>query len=469
MLERPVRKYPCFDGRQFTFLNVTAPFISWNDVSKGLLWAYNLNYSEWLEQMSAGEACRWLDRYISDFPSNTVGQDPYPTALRTLNWCKFFSIHPECGTGERLDSLYSQYRLLSRRVEYHISGNHLLEDALALTVGAIMFEDGTIWRSAFRLLKKCLREQILPDGAHYEQSPMYHCVLLDRLLDVYNLSVSNRRFREQDDMNRVLRSTAVRMLGHLENMTLSDGNIPLLNDSAYGIAPTPGDIFDYARRLSLEWVPIALGECGYRHFRLGRMEAVMDVANITASHQCGHTHADTFTYELYVDGRPFIVDTGISTYEKNLRRQYERSTPAHNTVEAGGKDSSQVWGGFRVGKRASVKILREDERYIEAEHYGYGKRVARSFSIGNNIFSVKDYTDACDMMNSYIHFSPGVDAVCSESGIRTSVADILVEGADSIEIVDNVISRTYNRFYDIKVARISFTKDVLYRIVISNH
>ena len=32
-----------------------------------------------------------------------------------------------------------------------------------------------------------LEEQILPDGAHYEQSPMYHCILLDRLLDAINI------------------------------------------------------------------------------------------------------------------------------------------------------------------------------------------------------------------------------------------------------------------------------------------
>lgn len=30
----------------------------------------------------------------------------------------------------------------------------------------------------------------------------------------------------------------------------------------------------------------------------------------------GHAHADTFNYELRIDGVPFIVDTGISTYNK---------------------------------------------------------------------------------------------------------------------------------------------------------
>ena len=100
------------------------------------------------------------------------------------------------------------------------------------------------------------------------------------------------------------------------------------------------------------------------------LEAVVDVGNITATYQPGHSHADTFNYELRIDCRPFVVDTGISTYNKTARRQYERSTSAHNTVTVGNKDSSEVWGGFRMGKRAKVRVLSDTENEIMAEHDG---------------------------------------------------------------------------------------------------
>ena len=45
-----------------------------------------------------------------------------------------------------------------------------------------------------------------------------------------------------------------------------------------------------------------------------------------ASYQPGHSHADTFNFELYIKNKPIIVDTGISTYENNQQRRYERST-----------------------------------------------------------------------------------------------------------------------------------------------
>ena len=59
------------------------------------------------------------------------------------------------------------------------------------------------------LLYKELDEQILPDGSHYEQSPMYHCILLDRLLDCYNASIN----RGHEKMCELLKLYVVRMLG----------------------------------------------------------------------------------------------------------------------------------------------------------------------------------------------------------------------------------------------------------------
>lgn len=77
------------------------------------------------------------------------------------------------------------------------------------------------------------------------------------------------------------------------------------------------------------------------------------------------------------------MDTGISTYEKTARRQYERGTAAHNTVVLGDKNSSEVWGGFRVGRRARVTLLKDSPNEVEAWHDGFGSlgRHLRKFTI----------------------------------------------------------------------------------------
>ncbi|MEM9259951.1 MAG: heparinase II/III-family protein, partial [Bacteroidota bacterium] len=89
-------------------------------------------------------------------------------------------------------------------------------------------------------------------------------------------------------------------------------------------------------------------------------------------------------------GQPLIVDTGISTYEKNARRRRERSTAAHNTVSICAKNSSDVWGGFRVGKRARTQVLSKDDHKLVAKHNGYGYPHQRRFELTEANLYLKD-------------------------------------------------------------------------------
>ena len=440
----PISKPCCVAGDTFTFLNREHRFAGWGWTEYGMLWAYNQNYFDWINQdgITPDECCTWIDRFVDDLQGNRVGLDPYPIALRSINWIKFFCRYPDCATRQRLDSLYSQISLLELKLEYHLQGNHLLEDAYALYIGARFFADNRLLDKARKLLRDQLQEQILPDGAHYEQSPMYHCILLDRLLDCINMAGETESW---------MVTAAERMLGHLESVIWSDGTIPLLNDSAYGIAPAPEEIFDYARCLGLQWSAIPMKECGYRRFKDGAIEAIMDIGKITAAYQPGHTHADIFSYELRIDGKPVVVDTGISTYDKNGRRQYERSTAAHNTVSADNRDSIEVWGGFRVGRRASVYDISEDGCSIKATHNGFGKPCTREFLIKEGAFTVTDCYDGDAV--SYIHLAEGADA-----------ERITVEGAVKTDIKPCKYSTAYNRFHDGKVMEIHFKGKVRYTI-----
>ena len=40
----------------------------------------------------------------------------------------------------------------------------------------------------------------------------------------------------------------------------------------------------------------------------------------------GHSHAETLSFEASFKGERFIVNSGISSYEKNKKRIYQRST-----------------------------------------------------------------------------------------------------------------------------------------------
>lgn len=469
-LTTPIPKPASFDGGKFTFLNLSSTFQGWEDDHYGPLWAYNLNYMDYLQQPSIapGECALWIDRFIQDCSHNRTGTAPYPTALRCINWIKFFCDNNSYATPERINSLYSQLLLLSRRIERNVGGNHLLEDAFSLSIGASFLNDRKMARKAARILKRELKREILPDGAHYEQSPMYHCILLDRLLDCINYTSANTETALfTAGFNAFLIDCARIMTGHLKSIVWPDGTIPLLNDSAYGIAPQPSELLDYADRLGIDSAPIPMKECGYRRLADGRINIIADIGNITACNQPGHTHADTLSYELRIDGKPFIVDTGISTYNKNDRRQYERGTLAHNTVTVDGKDSSEVWGGFRVAGRARVKIEQDSDSLIIASHDGYGRDAIhhRTFRLDGNAFSIQDICTTPKDTVSRIHFAPDVRILSSDtSSIVTDNGIIQLEGAVRLDIRDAETSVEYNVSRTGKVADISFSNQLTYTL-----
>src|SRR4029079_1785027 len=109
--------------------------------------------------------------------------------------------------------------------------------------GALLNCDGSSrwYELGRRLLEKELRRQILSDGAHVERSPMYHSIVLEDLLDVYNLGCALNRPTQQIGGHIPL------MLGWLDHLTHPDGEIALFNDASFGIAPNPSTLHAYAR------------------------------------------------------------------------------------------------------------------------------------------------------------------------------------------------------------------------------
>ena len=469
-LVEPISKQKCYDGdEQFTFINISDTFSSWEERRNGNLWAFNLNYMDWLNQegLSDSEAAEWVDRYIAKMAENPTGNDPYPTALRCMNWIRLFSMHPGLRNNSRDDALYSQCRLLEQRLEYKLLANHLLEELFALFQSAIYFKDEQLYKTATKGLYKELDEQILSDGAHYEQSPMYHCILLDRLLDCYNYGTHNMVFSSQSDFVSKIGQKAVLMLGHLESIVYRDGTIPLMNDAAYHIGPCATDLFAYAKRLGLEWEKIPLGASGYRKLNTSRLELVINAGAITATYQPGHTHADFLSYELRVDGKPFIVDTGTSTYDKGPRRNYERSTRAHNTVSVDGKDSCEVWSGFRVGNRPNVVITKDQPNELAAFHDGYGKqhKHERRLTLTPSSLTIEDSLGGNISGISLIHFSEGTDVtVTDHSTIETPVAIIHIEGATEVHLHRDTYSTEYNIKKNCQVAEVRFCQPLTYSI-----
>lgn len=467
----PLKKRFCYDNGQFSFLNVCHKFDgAWDDASHGDLWRYNLNYMDFLLQpsMSAVEGCKWILCFIESIKYNAIAEDPYPLSLRGINWIKFLSLHKNYFNEEHLKkidtSLYSQYKLLSRRTERHLMANHYLENGFSLLFGAVYFRDERFWVEAKGIIERQLQEQIMPDGAHFELSPMYHCVILERMLDCYNIlqSSQNEIFRGSDALISLIRSKTEKMLGWLDAILLIDGSIPLLNDSAKGIALGVSELRAYARRLGIEWSCGKLKESGYRHFSNSVYEAVIDVAPLGVGYNLGHSHADTFTFLLWSYGKGLVVDTGVSTYATGARREYERSTAAHNTVVVNGKNSSNVWGAFRCAQRANVTVIDEKPEYIKAVHDGYlglGVRCARTFTfLADSMQIVDEIHGNAVTATAFFHLAPGISILeIKDDVVVTDKAVFSFKGCSMLSVEKASIAEEYNILLDSDCLSVKFS------------
>ncbi|ENM3943633.1 alginate lyase family protein [Vibrio cholerae] len=379
-----------FDGGWVSYLNVKANFTDepiWNNKNFEKLWLYNLHYFDDLNAIDSASRqaiqVSFVDRWIADNPPVAGnGWEPYPLSLRIVNWIKWYN-RAGINNPQIILSLHQQAQALSKQLEYHILGNHLFANGKAL-VFAGCFLQGDLADSyleiGLKILEREIPEQFLADGGHFELSPMYHCILVWDLLELIQLAAVTQHARLVA-VETYWRQVAQKALNWLSVMIHADGDVSFFNDSAIGIAASPQQIFNYAASLGLK--PHfnepqrlhTLADSGYSKINMPAHSLIFDHAQVGPDYLPGHAHADTLSFEWSVGNQRVFVNSGTSMYGVSHERLRQRKTSAHNTIEVEGHDSSEVWSGFRVARRA--KALLESANTsgewvtVTAAHDGY--------------------------------------------------------------------------------------------------
>lgn len=392
----------------FRFLNETRRIEdrSCNIDPPSQLWLYNLHYFDDLNASDAEARRDWhieaIAAWVQDNPPAVgVGWAPYPTSLRIVNWIKWVLNGAVLDSSAR-NSLAMQARVLSKRLEYHLLGNHLFSNAKALVFAGLFFEgrEAEGWlEKGMSILYREIPEQILPDGGQFERSPMYHSLALEDVLDLINICrvFSDGVLPKWQSFVDSWPALAQSMGDWLSAMCHPDGEIAFFNDAATGIAPPPAELARYAEKListagtpltdsaragRIESAPVRvrhLSESGYVRADASEAALLLDVAPIGPDYLPGHAHADTLSLELSLFRQRVIVNCGTSRYGLGPERDAERGTMAHSTVTVNDENSSEVWAGFRVARRARPMNLRvvqdPDSLEVWCAHDGY-KRLA---------------------------------------------------------------------------------------------
>lgn len=400
-----------FGNYTFKFLNKEFTLSAqedWNSANQEKLWLYNLHYFDDLKAVESNKRKSWhynlIQKWIDENPpGHGNGWEPYPSSLRIVNWIKW-ALFKNDFKKEWLYSLTIQTRFLIKNLEYHLLGNHLFANSKALIFSGLYFDgsEANQWyQHGIRILSKELPEQVLADGGNFELSPMYHAIFLEDLLDIINIHQVYEKKLPENIISKV-----IQMIEWLKYMSHPDGEIAFFNDSTLGVASKLSELENYTNRLNISYPASQdnqlkyLKDSGYIRINCEDLAIIADVAEIGPSYIPGHGHADALSFELSLFGKRLIVNSGISIYQTGSERNFQRGTQAHSTITIDDNDSSQVWGGFRVAKRANifnVNTIKKDN-YIKfsACHDGYKRlngRVihCREWSLSGNLFEVRDH------------------------------------------------------------------------------
>ncbi len=441
---------------QFRFLNLERVFdcehIDWSFSGHGMLWTYNLNYFDWLHQedMKPEVGLESLSAFYGVVDQNPIALHPYPTSLRIINASKFV-----CKWGVQETWLHEQIvadlHLLGSRLEYHLLANHLLENAFALYIGGIITGERNFLDAGRKLLEQQLQEQVLDDGMHYERSPMYHMIILERLLDALNFA------KAIDDELIELLITYARKMTRLAMNWNGLERIPMMQDSAYGVALSVPILLEYSKGLLESHYPTNAANfksSGYIISQSKTLYCFINAGSIEPSFQPAHAHADEMNFELFASGFPVIVDTGVTTYERGVERETQRSTASHNCVTINGRNSSDVWSSFRVGKRAAVHVFEKPgEILVSRTDFSSNSRINRSFILRENQLILDDEIigSSEDLAEGRLHFHPSFK-VFAETDYSFRLEDsngtkhsLTFKGIIGAKLTDYSYSLGYNR------------------------
>lgn len=404
---------------------------TWNFEDKSALWNFNLHYFEYLFPLvkvwkDTGES-KYLDKTVEMIEGwidgNPIGTNPawasYTTALRIVTWISWYGyVSDELEEEFRqkfLSSLHDQFSYLSTHLEKDILGNHYFEDLKSLVLAALFFKDEAVLGKALVDFKDECKEEILSDGMHFELSPMYHKIIFEGMLRVaVALRGAGKKDTEIEHYIQPMLDVAFSFEGGLER-------IPLFNDGGNNVAKSLSALIRTANELGYK--PQFKGQLKSSGFYVfektvddKEWKLVVDAGQPGPKYIPGHAHCDAMSYELFCDGKPFVVNCGTYAYQCK-ERAFFRSTAAHNTVMVEGTEQSQYWGAFRLAKRSSIRVLGVTDDSITMEMTDQkGQKVKRTITLSDSLVVIDEAKGY--RLSSFIHNLWGSKAVSTSGNIE---------------------------------------------------
>ncbi|MEG2346184.1 MAG: alginate lyase family protein [Cetobacterium somerae] len=406
--------------------------IIWNKIPfEDPEWTFMLNRHKFWVYLAKAYALTSEEKYFDTFISQVnswidtvdVFKDEYFNCSRTieigircLNWIKAIKIfkNSSCNLNfienKMIESLLYQCELLIKTYDdFRTLSNWGVMQNCGLISLALNYQEQHSILSQYltialeRLEYQC-KIQILPDGVHWEQSPMYHNEVLNCLLDIAfdfeklnldtpsfilssirKLAYSNAYMKKpnhnqpmQGDSDETdLRDIITRSAYILKDQNLKYFGYNFVDfESIWDIGDSNISKYEELSTKKPNFTSIALKESGNFYLR----DSFEDNSNYLwfrcGALGSGHGHGEHLHFDLVSNGEDFISDPGRFTYvEGNKDREFLKSCFAHNTTIVDNLPFSKFNGAWGIVESALTLNTHHSFNttfdFVEGGHLGY--------------------------------------------------------------------------------------------------
>lgn len=397
----------------------------WHEELSSPLWRFNLHYFEYLLSLAEAYRRNKRDAYLDKAKDiimawitacsqarGGVAWDPYTISMRVVNWLSFYG-ELRSELEEDTDfmkvfntSLAEQFVFLSSYLEVDLLANHYLENLKALTILACYFHDDETLRIVYPELINQVKEQVLPDGMHFELSPMYHKIVLEDLMRVVAALQVVGQDEKVCDLFRLQD-----MCDCLYSLERNTKRTPLFNDCGDNVAKSCDALLLCAKN-HFDIIPTfkaVFPDAGYcvleRETKAGLVKVIFDTGNPGPGYAMGHVHCDALSFECFINGEPWIVNCGTYAYQGELRLEYKK-TLSHSTVMVNEKEQHECGAPFRIARFGRGKLTAiEDTRASAIFCFQSGETVERTIDLTDNLLKVSDFTEKSYLVQSSFIFA----------------------------------------------------------------
>lgn len=365
--------------------------------------------------------------------------------IRVSNWIKIFVLIQKSRYVSKnwMTKIYKVMKehavdMFQKYPVHHILSNHGLIQNQGLLDLRANYPKWKIWtkemdKTLVSRIKKNIEIQILPDGIHWEQSPMYHVWALLSLISIHsnfkklNWTLESNYTKQIESLvwgiikfikpnrNQPMQSDSDDSnLESVLQMATIQFNNPYFKylcsnklDLDILITKNLTDIERYwkIKRKKIPFNSVACEESGNYYLRSGYRAKDSYLSFRNGQYGSGHAHSDPNNISIFANGVDWISNTGRYTYKESKERLMFKSAKYHNTQvinDKGATREQSSWSFSSIATTVKSKcIITSKADYVSGLNLGF-IRDKKILIPKREIFFVKpDYW----LVNDIIHSS----------------------------------------------------------------